>query len=277
MARPRRAAPAGTPLSLATLGAAGDYGALAHYADPAYYRKAYGARKHDVDYYVRLARGVAGPVLEYGVGEGRVALPVARAGREVVGVDLSQPMLDALTARLAREPRQVRARVTSQRGDVRTTRLERRFPLVFAPFNLILHLYTFEELGAFLQRVREHLEPDGRFVLDVSVPMPDDLCRDPTRAYTAPAFVDPSSGKRVRYAERFEYDRVRQLLLVWMQFTPEDGSEPWVVPLTHRQWFPEELRALLTLHGFRDLRMTADFSDEPPDQTVDSLVISASA
>lgn len=69
-----------------------DAGALAHYADPAYYDKAYGRRRKDVDWYVRLAERVGGPVLEYGVGNGRVAIALARAGFGVVGVDLSPPM-----------------------------------------------------------------------------------------------------------------------------------------------------------------------------------------
>ena len=75
-------------------GAAADEGAREHYADPAYYSKTYKDRRHDVDYNVRLARQSKGPVLEYGVGNGRIALHVARAGIEVHGVDLSRPMLD---------------------------------------------------------------------------------------------------------------------------------------------------------------------------------------
>ena len=67
-------------------GAAADDGARGHYDDPAYYAKTYKDRRHDIDYYVRLARESKGPVLEYGVGNGRIALHVARAGIEVFGV-----------------------------------------------------------------------------------------------------------------------------------------------------------------------------------------------
>jgi SAM-dependent methyltransferase len=231
-------------------GAAGDDGAKGHYEDPAYYAKTYKDRRHDIDYYVRLARQSKGPVLEYGVGNGRIALHVARAGIEVHGVDLSRPMLDDFEARLKLEPKQVRARVSLAHGDTRP------------------------DVEAFLKRVRAHLAPGGRFVFDFSVPHGEDLSRDPERSYGSPKIRHPTTGELVKYAERFEYDRLRQLLLIWMEFEPEEGGKPWKVPLTHRQFFPREVEALLHYNGFTDIFFTADFTDQPADQWVDSLVVS---
>jgi SAM-dependent methyltransferase len=261
------------PDSLDELGRTGDAGALAHYSDPAYYTKTYGARRHDVDYYVRLARASGGPVLEYGVGNGRVALPVAQAGIEVEGVDLSRAMLDDLAASLAKRPAQVRERVRFHHADMRVFASERRFPLVIVPFNGILHLYELADLEAFLARVRAHLEPGGRFVFDFSLPQPGDLARDPERWYGAPRIRHPSTGELVRYDERFEYDPIRQLLLVTTRFTPEAG-DAWTIPLTHRQLFPREVEAFLHYNGFADLVFSADFGDQPADAATDSVVVS---
>src|SRR5580700_2529714 len=94
-------------------------GSLAHYEDPAYYTSTYARRIDDVAYYVALAERSGGPVLEYGVGNGRIALPVARHGVEVVGIDHSAPMLRDLRERLAREEPAVRDRVRGVRGDMR--------------------------------------------------------------------------------------------------------------------------------------------------------------
>jgi SAM-dependent methyltransferase len=258
---------------LDALGRAGDAGALAHYEDPLYYTKTYASRTRDVAYYVHLAELSGGPVLEYGVGNGRVALPVARAGIEVVGIDLSGPMLDDLDERLARETPAVRKRLRTVRGDMCRVRLRRRFPLVVAPFNVFLHLYTREEVAAFLARVRAHLAPQGQLVFDVSVPRPDDLNRDPERKYGAPRVRHPKTGEVLRYTERFAYDSLRQLLLVIMEFTPVAGGAPFSVPLTHRQFFPRELEALLHYNGFGQVVYTADFGDRPPDDDTDSLVV----
>jgi SAM-dependent methyltransferase len=198
---------------------------------------------------------------------------MARAGAEVVGIDLSRPMLRDLEARLEREPREVRERVSWVHGDMRSVRLSRRFALVVAPFNTVLHLYQRHEIEAFLGRVREHLAPDGRWLFDFSVPQSGDLGRDPTRAYRVPRFRHPTSGQLTRYAERFEYDPVRQLLLVRMEFAPEHGA-PSTVPLTHRQFFPQEMEALLYYNGFREITFFGDFTASEPGPGVDSLVVS---
>jgi SAM-dependent methyltransferase len=266
---PKRLAP-----SIDDVDAVRDVGARAHYDDPLYYDKAYRRRRHDVEYYAKVAKRWGGPVLEYGVGSGRVALELARAGLSVTGVDLSQPMLDQFEARLRKEPEAVRERVRLLQGDMREVSLRKRFPLVVAPFNVVLHLYEREDVEAFFGRVKRHLAPGGRFVFDFSVPVPADLALDPNRSYRAPPFVHPSTGKRMRYSERFEYHPLRQLLVVWMEMMPEDGGDPWVIPLSHRQFFPQEMAALLHYNGFRDVVMTEDFSDEPASPLADVLVAS---
>jgi SAM-dependent methyltransferase len=212
-------------------------------------------------------------VLEYGVGNGRVALELARAGVDVVGVDSSAPMLADLRAKLAREKADVSARVRTLRGDMRTRRLGRRFPLVIAPFNVVLHLYTRQDFERFLRRVRDHLLPTGRLVFDFSLPHPADLALDPERWFGSPRFRDPTSGKLVRYHERFAYDPLTQLLSMTFRFTPTDGSPPWETELVHRQWYPEELRTLLHYAGFRRQKWSADFRDETPTLHSDSLLV----
>lgn len=264
------------PGSLGELGNAGDAGSLAHYSDPAYYSKTYGERRHDVERYVRFARESGGPVLEYGIGNGRVGIGIAKAGIAVTGVDLSRAMLDDLTARLEKLPPSVQARVTFQHGDMRSVKLEQKFALVLVPFNGILHLYERSDFEAFFARVREHLAPGGRFVFDFSLPAPADLARDPERWFGAPRIRHPTTGELVRYDERFEYDPIRQLLLVTTRFTPENGR-PWTIPLTHRQVYPREMEALLHYNGFTAIEFTSDFGDAPADQLTDSVVVSCRA
>ena len=249
-------------------------GSAAHYADPAYYTKTYRDRTEDVRYYVELARRRRGPVLEYGCGNGRILLPTARAGVEVVGVDLSAEMLADLRVALRAEP-EVAARVALKRGDMRRVRLGRRFRLVTCPFNAFLHLYTRGDVEAFLARVREHLAPGGELVFDVSVPEPEELARDPQRTHRTPPFLYPGVG-RVRYGERFDYDRVRQVLFVSMEFEPKDG-EAFTTPLCHRQFFPEELMALLHYNGFAVRARHGGFDGRPFSQESVTMILHARA
>jgi SAM-dependent methyltransferase len=236
-------------------------GSRAHYDDAAYYSATYGKRIADVAMYVSLAECVGGPVLEYGIGNGRIALPIARHGLEVVGVDLSRPMLADLRARLRAEPVDVRRRVRCVRADMRKARLEGRFPLVLCTFNTVLHLYSRTDVEKFLARVRAHLTPRGLFVTDMSMPPIEELSRHPGDPFHAPRFRHPTAGVIVKNREYFDYDPVRQVLFVSMEFAPVDGGpdSAWVTPLAHRQFFPQEWEALLHYNGFDIVKVEGDF------------------
>lgn len=253
-----------------------EVGAAAHYDDPAYYGSTYKSRIADVSYYVDLAKQHGGPVLEIGVGNGRIALPIARHGIDIVGLDASRPMLDDLKRRLAAESPEVRRRITLVRGDMRKKKLGRKFPLVFCTFNTALHLFTRRDVEAFFARVREHLAPGGRFVVDLSTPQPVDLARDPEAWHGAPPFRHPTAG-RVRYKERFEYDPVRQVLFVTMRFSPMQGGDEWIVPLAHRQFFPAEWEALLHYNGLDAIEVHGDFAGGPLVESSDVMIWHARA
>lgn len=256
-------------------------GTTAHYENPAYYTKTYKTRLEDVRYYVDLARANSGPVLEYGCGNGRITIPLARTGLDVVGLDKSAEMLADLRSRLKLEDDRVSNLVTLKRGDMRRAKLGQRFPLVFCPFNAFLHLYTRPDVEQFLARVHDHLAPRGQFVFDVSMPEPEELARDPNRAYHTPRFRYPSedgkSDTMVRYSERFDYDKLRQLLFVAMEFSPVDGGEPWMTPLAHRQFYPQELEALLHYNGFEIDVFAGDFMGSPVSTSSSTLLIHARA
>jgi len=250
-------------------------GSDAHYKDAAYYAATYANRTEDVDFYLGLAAEHGeGGVLEYGCGDGRILLPLARIGLACTGVDRSAPMLRALRQKLKAHP-ELRPRITAKRGDMRRVRLDQRFPLVLCTFNTFLHLYTRQDVEQFLTRVRAHLKRGGRFVLDVSVPNPEELGRDPATIARVTPFRHPSTDEVVRYGERFDYDGMRQVLLVSMEFEPKGAPErAWMTPLAHRQFFPRELEALLHYNGFEVMDVYGDFEMRPPDGgTVDIALV----
>jgi SAM-dependent methyltransferase len=253
-------------------------GSLAHYEDPAYYAATYRGRTDDIAYYVALCRRTRGAVLEYGVGAGRIAIPMALAGARVVGVDHSAPMLADLRARLRLEEKRVAERVRLVRGDMRREKLAARFGLVLATFNTVLHLYTRQDVERFLERVRQHLSPRGRFVVDMSMPALADLARGPSRPFHAPRFRHPTAGVVVNNLERFDYDPLRQILFVSMEFAPVAGPSPeWMTPLAHRQFFPQEWEALLHYNGFEVERVDGDFSGGPLTKDSDVMIWHARA
>jgi SAM-dependent methyltransferase len=250
-----------------------DAGSRAHYEDPVYYTSNYRRRIDDVQYYVTAATRIGGPMLEYGVGNGRIALPVARHGVAVTGVDQSHAMLTDLKARILLERDDVRARMRLREGDMRSVRMKSRFNLIICPFNTALHLYTRDDVERFLARVRSHLAPGGTFIVDLAVPSFIDLMRDPARGYRGANFRHPTTGDLVRYAERFDYDCIRQVLFVTTDFEPlGKPDEGWVLPLAHRQFFPQEWEALLHYNGFVAEDVFGDFHGGPLTRTSDVMV-----
>jgi len=214
-------------------------------------------------------------VLELGIGNGRIALPMARAGISVTGIDHTEAMLDHFRAQLEAEPPAVRKRVTLVHGDMRTKKLrgQKKFDFVICPFNAALHLYTREDVEGWLACARAHLAPKGSLVFDISMPIPKDLARNPTVPYRIPPFEHPTAG-RVGYREHFDYDNVRQILFVSMFFEPVKGNdtEEFMTPLAHRQFFPREMEALLHYNGFEVTALYGDWNEGPLVQGSDIMI-----
>ncbi len=125
----------------------------------------------DVPFYLDEARRSGGPVLELAVGTGRIAVPIAASGIPVVGVDLSEGMLQ-----VARERAQeIGAELDLRYGDMRDPPVEGTFPLVLVPFRSMLHMETDADRRAVLRAIKRHLAPDGRLIFDVFAPAADDI------------------------------------------------------------------------------------------------------
>jgi SAM-dependent methyltransferase len=243
-----------------------DLGDLDPFADPAEYDLQYAERTEDVDFYRELLSD-AGTVLEVGCGNGRILLPLARAGVDVAGVDRSSGLIRDLRERIRAEG--LAARV--HQGDMRSFRLRRRFDRVLCAFNTFLHLYRRVDVERFLARVRAHLAPGGQLVFDALVPRPADLARDPDRWLSAGILRD-REGRRWVHRERFAYEPLEQILYVTSEQREHRGDGARTRLLAHRQFYPAELEALLHYNGFAIEHVWADFRREEPELDADSLV-----
>lgn len=240
----------------------------------------------DADFYVRQARRTGGPVLELGCGTGRIAIPLAEAGFDVTGLDLSAPMLKIAARRIGLT--RTRGRITLVRGDMANFSLKRKFPLVIIPFRAFQHLLTPAAQRSCLESCRRHLTPKGRLIVDIFDPRLD-MChpaeRSPVRGrrkstWETRQYTDPAGGRRLilKVASRSN-DPVRQILREVWEFTVRDRRgrklERCRVKLTLRWTYRFEMRYLLELCGLKPLACYGDFLDGPPRYGMEQVWVAA--
>ncbi|MBY3246407.1 class I SAM-dependent methyltransferase [Rhizobium laguerreae] len=185
-----------------------------------------------VDLLAELAGG--GRALEFAIGTGRIALPLARKGVQVEGIELSRPMVSRLRAK------EGGAEISVAIGDMVTTDVARRFSLVYLVFNTINNLTSQDAQLACFRNAAVHLEPGGHFLIEVGVPP---LQRLPV-GETILAFDHSETHWGVD-----EYDVVNQNFSshhIWLR----DGSyERFSVPF--RYAWPAEFDLMARLAGLR--------------------------
>ena len=123
--------------------------------------------KNDLNFYKELALQSGGKALELGVGTARVAIPLARVGVTVVGIDSSVYMLKVAREKLAKESEAVRRRVTLKNADMKDFELNQSFPFIYIPASTFDHNIAVEDQRRTLECVYEHLEKSGTFAFDL--------------------------------------------------------------------------------------------------------------
>lgn len=127
----------------------------------------------DVPFYLEEARRSGGPVVELGVGTGRIAVPIASDGIRVIGIDSSRGMLEVCAERAALSG--VGANIDLRVGDLREPPVRERVPLVICPFRSLLHMENDDDRRKALRAVKGLLLPEGRFIFDVFTPSREDI------------------------------------------------------------------------------------------------------
>jgi SAM-dependent methyltransferase len=222
----------------------------------------------DVGFFVDAAVAAGSPVLEVGCGTGRVLIPTARAGVDIVGLDLSRHMLAECRQRLAREPDPVRGRVRLLEADMRDFELDSRFTMAMIPFRPFQHLLTVEDQLSCLSSIHRHLIDNGVLIFDVFNPSLDLLVNGPVgeELDEEPAFVTPDGRRVVRRQKivaRDRFTQVGQFELIYYVTHPDGRTERLVQAFSLRHIFRYEAEHLLERSGFTVEHVYADYEKSP--------------
>ena len=244
----------------------------------AVYDAVYAYVSDDLPYYVGEALRTGGPVLELGCGTGRVALALARAGVDVVGVDFSPGML--ATAR-----RNVDA-AGSLDGYVRLVEADMRglepelvggpFPLALIPFRGFLSLLTVPDQVSTLQNIKGHLAPGGELIIDLFVPDPEMLVQEGDTPRHFRDVTDPRTGARYVLWQQSAYDNYNQVIDARIIVERLDAGgvveERRYLDFQIRYIHYWEMRHLLAACGYEVLEVLGDFDRSPFDDTSTEMI-----
>jgi ubiquinone/menaquinone biosynthesis C-methylase UbiE len=250
--------------------------------------------KRDVPFWRNLALHCGGRVLELGCGTGRIALPLARAGVPLVGIDRSAPMLSRARARVRR------ARLTDTvrliRGDIRSLPFEsgaahlatparRRldsgtaskggFAMVFAPYGLLQSLLRERDLMATLAEIRRVLQPGGTFGMELVADLP--AWEEYRQRVSLKGWRNRSGGSHVTLVETVRQDRGRRLTIFDQEFTERRDGRRRIhrFALSFRTLSVPQMSRRLEKAGFEVTALLGDYRGGPWDPRADVWVILA--
>ncbi len=240
------------------------YAAIAHYYD-----LTHAALTQDIPYVRQLAAQANGPVLELGCGSGRLLLPLLQAGHTVVGVDNSPEMLARARARLAQLPPAQAARARLVEADMRHLTLTEgngRFALILLPYNTAMHLSP-ADLGQTLRGIRQHLEENGRFLIDVANPLAVAATPNDRLLTLENLLPDPETGQVVaQFASNWLDDMGQTLHITWLYDAMPPAGGPihrTIAQFTYHYLYPHQWQMALSEAGLRLQRMMGDYDGNP--------------
>lgn len=232
----------------------------------------------DVAFYLAAAQRCGGPILELGCGDGRLTIPLARAGYAVAGVDVSHPMLTRCRRRLADERATVAERVSLLEADATTLDLaDARFPLVIIPFNVLILMAERPRQRALLDVAARHLAPGGRVVLDVMNPLVLSLGGDSSPQPSMPRRNPATGNVYVKHAvtSRIDADQRQQIYGWYEEQLPSGAAFTSDFSYWWRLIFRGEMTALLELSGLAEEQAWGDFDGGAWDVDSPRIVVQA--
>lgn len=224
----------------------------------------------DVELLIELAELGDGPILELGCGTGRVLLPLAQAGHEVIGVDASQPMLDVAAGRA----REHEVETTLHLGDMANPALVPGGPfgLIVASLNSIMHLNA-DQQRTMITTAFGALIPGGRLVIDTLNPSISQLNHLLNNTHLEGSWTEESGGTIDKWGHRKPGDDPQVIdTLIWYDRIDRDGSLQRIrTRFDLRYVHQSELALLLEIAGFSHVDWYGSYELDPWDSDADRI------
>ena len=208
--------------------------------------------ENDIKFYYDIASNVKGKVLELCCGTGRITIPLKEKGIDILGIDFTKPMLE----RAKEKAKNKQLQIDFMLEDMRTFNLNKKFSMIFIPFNSLQNTYSNEDLSKVFQSVANHLEDDGIFVFDIFSPNIHLLVNGEERYRIINKFTI-DSGEEVIVSEKGKYDSATQTFrLNWKH---KIGNIVKNQKLDMRCFYPLEMDLHIKYNNFKIIEKFGDF------------------
>ncbi|MBL76202.1 MAG: hypothetical protein CL763_04715 [Chloroflexi bacterium] len=244
------------------------------------YDEVYADLNHDLPLYIHQAKVSTGPVLELGSGTGRVSLPIAAEGIDIVGIDISPKMVELANSKAINLG--LSKKCMFQTGDITNFELAERFPLIILPYRSFQSLLNVDDQKRALRNIRKHLTSEGLLVMDTFNPDIEQLA-DRNSVDTPIHLVDVSrkGGGTVVIWGMNEWDQLTQIndIRLIIEFLDDEGLVQKKIyrDYSQRYSFQYEMEHLIELSGFSLMEVYGDFGYGAVTNDSDDLIWIAKA
>lgn len=226
-----------------------------------FYDAIQGEFQRDIQFYLNKIGRDPLKILELGSGTGRIAIPLAKAGHTVYALDNSDDMHNILMAKV---PTELKDRIIPIKASMTDFNIDDRFDYVILGLNTIFALAEEDDRIRCFKLVRKHLKEEGRFLIDLMLPSPEDLKN--TKGKYELSVLEGEEGKKCLSVVFNRYDVKRQIMILnflSIDVEPDGKAKFFITPAVEYYPSPGEMKLLLCNSGFEIESFWCDYEGTP--------------
>jgi 2-polyprenyl-3-methyl-5-hydroxy-6-metoxy-1,4-benzoquinol methylase len=241
---------------------------LEKYENPERYDELYGKYQDDLLYIMAYATGIEDPIIELACGTGRLTIPMAKSGLNMIGIDLHDGMLNRAKQKAAHE----QLSIIFEQQDCTKLELPCSSPLIFMTGNSFQHFLTNESQDALFHSVKKHLLPNGQFIFDTRNPILAELAV--VDEYEERSINKDNQTVIEKNVEEYNYEtQILNCVTETIILENEQVIHTTKDSISLRYVFPMELTRLVDEHGFELLHLYGSWKKEDYKKDSISMVV----
>jgi len=222
--------------------------------------------REDISFWLKMAEEYGGPILELGCGTGRILIPIAEAGYEVVGLDISKKMLNILMEKIDNLTDKVKNRIKIKKEDFRDFKIDKKFSIAFFAYSTLYSAPTQEDQVSAIKCIHSHLKDNGIFISASFNPDIKRISQNDKFITMDFTYQDPNGELLLTRMTQTEYVQLNQTLKSNQIYDIKEKGKPierYSIELNLRYIFPSEMRLLLHYCGFEIIDEYGDYNLAP--------------